>query len=92
MRRRVGLVAALGEDELAAMEGPESCLHGALGQARLLGDLVVGEASLLRAASGYAAAEEEIHDEGGRTVVVPDEVAEEHVDYVAIQAKEGHKL
>jgi hypothetical protein len=90
MRGRVGLVAALGEDEFAAMEGPESSLDGALRESRLLRDLVVTEARLFRALPRDPAPEEEIDDEGGGTVVMPDEVAEEHVDDVTVEAEEGH--
>src|SRR4051794_33297598 len=90
MRRCVGLVTALGDDQLAAVQGPEGPLHGAPGEAGLLGDLVMAEARLFRPFARHASPKEEIHDEGGGTVVMSDEVAEEHVNDVAIEVEDSH--
>lgn len=92
MRGRVGLVAAFREDEFPAMQGAESSLDGAFRESRLLRNLVVAETRLLRPLPRHPAPQEEIDDERGGTVVVPDEVAKEHVDDVAVEADEGHKL
>ena len=85
-------MAALGEDEFPPVKGPESSLNGAPGQTGLLRNLVVAEPCLLRSFARHTAPKEEIDDEGGGTVIVADEVAEEHVDDVAVEADESHKL
>lgn len=90
MRGRVGLVEAFGEDEFPAMEGAESSLDGALRKSGLLRNPVVAETRLLRPPPRNLAPEEEVDDESGGTVVMPDEVAEEHVDDVTVEAEEGH--
>ncbi len=83
---------ALGEDKLPAMERPKGALDSALRQARLLRNLVVAESRLLSTLARYLSPKEEIDDEGGGTVVVPDEVAEKHVDDIAVETDKGHKL
>jgi hypothetical protein len=83
-------VAALGFDEFAAVQGAEGGLHGALGESGFLRDLVVAQADRFGAFAGRASAEEEIDHEGGGTVVVADEVAEEHVDDVMVEVEDGH--
>jgi hypothetical protein len=85
-------MTALGENELPAMERPESSLDGAFRESCLLRNPVVAEPRVPGALASHTAPEEEIDDEGGGTVVMPDEVAEEHVDNVTVEADEGHKL
>ena len=90
MSGRVGLVTTLGMDELAAVESSQGALNGALRQSRLLRDLVVAESRALVAPAGGAPPEEQVDDERGGTVVVSDQVAQEHVDYVSIEMEDRH--
>jgi predicted enzyme related to lactoylglutathione lyase len=84
-------VPPLRDDEPAAVQDPERLLNGALGQARLLGDLAVAHALPLPAPSVRPPPEEEIDDERGRAVVVSDEIAQEDVDDVLVERESRHE-
>src|SRR4051794_2425191 len=89
--RRVGLVKPVGADQGAAAEDPQRPLHGALRQSGLLRDLVVAEAGEFLPLSGHTPPEKKIDEKGGGTVLVPDEVPQQHVDDVVIQSKVRHR-
>lgn len=73
------------------MQRPECRLDRALRESGFLRDLIVAEADPLVPRAGGAAPQEQVDDKRGGAVVVPDEVAKEHVDDVAVEVKDGHR-
>ncbi len=87
MLRRVRLVPACGLDQPAAAQDAQGLLDGALGEAGVLGDLAVAQADGGRALGAGAAPEEQVHEERRGAAVVADQVAEQDIDDVAVEAE-----
>ena len=85
--RRVRLMPPAGPHQRAPVQDSQRLLYGALREPGLLGDLAMTEPYPLARLAGSATPEEQVHHEGGRTVIVAHEVPQENIDHVVVQAK-----
>ena len=88
--RCVSLMPTAGPHQGAPVQDAQRLLYGALREASLLRDLAMAEPYPLLALTDGAPPQEEVHDEGSRTVVMAHEVPEEHVDNILVEAKGSH--
>src|SRR5262245_39418191 len=72
------------------MQDAQRLLHGALRETGFFRDLAVTLAFGAAPLADRSPPEEQVHDEGGRAVVVPHQVAQQHVDHVLVEAECKH--
>ena len=79
-----------GFHQRSPVQNSESLLHGAFGQAGFLRDLTMAEPHALAAIAERASPEKQVDDKCRRTVVVADQVTQQNVCDIFVDAKSRH--
>ena len=87
MFRSGRLTLPYGAHQLPSVEVPQRRLHAALGDPGVVGDVLVAGAHALHSLAVRAAPEVDVDDERGRRAVVANEVAEQRLEDVAVEAE-----
>src|SRR5437773_1137597 len=82
---RGGLRGVRGANELPAVEMPDRRLHGALGEAGIVGDIFVAHLHAPGIGRPGAPPQMEVDGEGGRRLVAPDQIAHQRVEDVVVE-------